>query len=73
MYVNLVRGTQDGFNNITNQIRNVSSDLQMTREEMLGRFNHLNSSLAHYFPDIFNHSGLFEIIEVVLYLIYNLL
>ena len=58
MYINLVKGNQEGFNNLTTQIRNVSSDLQMTREEMLGRFNHLNASLIHYFPDIFNHSGL---------------
>ena len=61
MYINLVKGNQDGFNNLTTQIRNVSSDLQMTREEMLGKFNHLNTSLIHYFPDIFNHSGLLDL------------
>ena len=58
MYINLVKGNQDGFNNLTTQIRNVSSDLQTTRVEMLGKFNHLNSSLIHSFPDIFNHTGL---------------
>ena len=56
MYINLLLGNQNGFKNLTSQIQNISSDLKLTREEVFGRFDNLNTSLIHFFPDIFNHS-----------------
>ena len=58
MYINMVLGNQSGFRNITSQIQNVSSEMQMTRDEVLGRFNNLNASLIQHFPEIFNNSGI---------------
>ena len=56
MYINLLLGNQNRFSNMTSQIQNISSDLKMTRDEVFGRFDNLNASLIHVFPDIFNHS-----------------
>ena len=57
MYINLVKGNQDRFKNLTTQIQNISSDLETTRDEVFDRFDNLNASLVHFFPEIFNHSG----------------
>ena len=37
MYLNLVLGNQDGFRNLTTQIQNLTSDVELYREEIINK------------------------------------
>ena len=37
MYLNLVLGNQDGFRNLTTQIQNLTSDVDLYREEIINK------------------------------------
>ena len=37
MYLNLVLGNQDGFRNLTSQIQNLTSDVELYREEIINK------------------------------------
>ena len=37
MYLNLVLGNQNGFRNLTNQIQNLTSDVELYREEIINK------------------------------------
>ena len=37
MYLNLVLGNQNGFRNLTTQIQNLTSDVEVYREEIINK------------------------------------
>ena len=37
MYINLVLGNQNGFNNLSSQIQNLTSDVDLYREEIISK------------------------------------
>ena len=46
-----------GFNNLTEQITNVTSELHMNQVEVLEKMDTLNSTMIHYLSDILNITG----------------
>ena len=57
MYLNMLLGNQNGFRNLTDQVNSLSDELHNNQDEVLQKFETLNSTIIHYLSDILNITG----------------
>ena len=57
MYINLVLGNQNGFNNLSSQIQNLTSDVDLYREEIISKIEVKVPCIFKLYRYIFNFNS----------------